>query len=239
MLQRITLIATLGVNLGLPMMASAYVHSHMTLYACLVAASILLHAIMPSIFAGPSQADVTATQGVKIGVFLLCLLLVLTATPVAYAQTVVAPAPAASSAAPVLPTNIYAAGVSYNVGGSPAVAGTGLYARLVSASTGTYAFTVVDALPNTQQKYTVNTNLGVGIAQQVATIAKVPIYIPTSAGVSYTGANTGWAWSTGGMAVIGLKGGYKVMPNVRLVKSSVSNGSGYQPVIGVLFGWGQ
>ena len=29
----------------------------------------------------------------------------------------------------------------------PAIAGTGLYARLLSADTGTYAFTVVDAVP--------------------------------------------------------------------------------------------
>ena len=137
-----------------------------------------------------------------------------------------------------LPSNLYAGGVSYNVGGSPAIAGTGIYARLI-ADSGTYAFTVADLLPNTQPKFTVSTNLGVGIAQKVATVANIPIYIPTAAGISFTGSNTGWAWSTGGMAVINLKNNYKIMPNIRLVKSSVSNGSGYQPILGILFGWGE
>ena len=137
-----------------------------------------------------------------------------------------------------LPSNVYGAGVSYNVGGSPAVAGTGMYAHLL-ADTGTYAFTVVDLLPNTQPKFTVSTNIGVGIAQKVAAIKNIPIYIPTTAGISIAGGNTGWAWSTGGMAVFSVKDNFKIMPNVRIVKSSVSNGTGYQPIIGVMFGWGQ
>lgn len=136
-----------------------------------------------------------------------------------------------------LPANLYAAGVSYNVGGSPAVAGTGLYARLLSG--GTYAFSVVDALPLSVKPFTVSTNFGFGVAQKVVTIANVPIFVPTSAGISYNGNNTGWAWSTGGLAAFKVKGNLRVLPNVRIVKSSVSNGAGYQPIVGVLFGWGQ
>jgi hypothetical protein len=137
------------------------------------------------------------------------------------------------------PTNVYAVGASYNVGGSPAIAGTGLYARLMNDGSGTYAFTVVDALPNTIKPFTVSTNFSVGVAQKVLTIGKVPIFVPTSAGISYTGVNTGWQWNTGAMAVFKVKENWRIMPTVRLVKSSVSNGTGYQPVIGVLFGWGQ
>lgn len=164
--------------------------------------------------------------------FVVTLTLMLVAAPV-FAQTT-----ATTAATPI--TNLYAAGVSYNGSGSPAVAGTGLYAHLVSASSGTYAFTVVDALPISTKPFTVNTNFSVGVAQKVVTIGQVPIYIPTSAGVSYTGTNTGWAWSTGAMAPIRVKStNWYVAPTVRLSKSSVSNGSGYQPVVGVLVGWGQ
>lgn len=147
-----------------------------------------------------------------------------------------------TSIIPVTPpapiSNLYAAGVSYNVGASPSVAGTALYAHLV-ADTATYAFTAVDVLPNTLKPLTVNTNIGVGIAQKIATIANVPIYIPTAVGISWNGSNTGWQWNTGALVSIHIKGSSYILPSVRVVKSSVSNGSGYQPIIGVLYGWGQ
>ena len=113
-----------------------------------------------------------------------------------------------------------------------------MYARLISDGSGTYAFTVVDALPASLKPFTVTTNIGAGIAQKVVTLGSVPIFIPTSAGISYNGTNTGWAWSTGAIASIKIKGNWRVFPNVRIVKSSVSAGSGYQPIVGVLFGWG-
>lgn len=152
------------------------------------------------------------------------------------AQTTAPTAPVAA-ATPAAIQNLYAAGVSYNLGAWPAVAGTGLYAHLV-ANTGTYAFTAVDVLPATIKPFTVNTNFGVGIAQQVAMIGKVPIFVPSSAGISFNGANTGWQWNAGALAAIKVKNSYYLMPTVRLVKSSVG-GSGYQPIIGLLFGWGQ
>lgn len=161
--------------------------------------------------------------------------LVLSMLIVACAVTAQTAAPAPAAATPI--QNLYAAGVSYNVGASPAVAGTGLYAHLV-ASPGTYAFTAVDVLPASTKPFTVNTNFGVGIAQQIATIGKIPIFVPTSAGVSFNGVNTGWQWNAGALAVIKLKGNYSLLPTVRLVKSSVG-GSGYQPIVGLLFGWGQ
>jgi hypothetical protein len=134
-------------------------------------------------------------------------------------------------------TNIYAGGVSYNSQGTPGIAGTALYARSVN-DTGTYAFTVVDALPTNFKPFTVTTNFSAGVAQKVFTIGKVPIYVPTSAGVSFNGTNTGWAWSTGALASVHLKGNWHLFPTVRVAKSSVSNGTGYQPIVGILFGWG-
>jgi len=133
-------------------------------------------------------------------------------------------------------TNIYAAGVSYNNSGSPSIAGTGMYAHNITG--GTYAFTVVDALPSSFKPFTVTSSFGAGIAQKVFTVGKVPVYIPTAAGISYNGTNTGWAWSTGALASVKVKGNWRVFPNVRIVKSSVSNGAGYQPIVGVMFGYG-
>lgn len=140
--------------------------------------------------------------------------------------------------------NLYLAGGSYSAGASPAFAGSALYAHSLNASTGTYAFTAIDALPATTKPFTVTTNIGAGIAQKVFTIGTIPIFSPTSAGISYSGQNAGWAWSTGAGALFRVKptsdgGGFYVMPTVRVLKSSISDGSGYQPIVGVLFGWGK
>lgn len=222
------LIALLG-TVGVPALATNWLHAHLAIYTGFVAAAILLHAVFPSIFAAPSAADTQATGLNKLGMILLLVGLFAMVPCSARSQT-------AATATEV--QNMYAAGVSYNAGASPAVAGTGLYAHLV-ANTGTYAFTAVDVLPNTLKPLTVNTNFGVGVAQKVATIGSVPVYVPTAAGISFNGANTGWQWNVGALASIKLKGNYYLMPTVRLVKSSVSNGTGYQPIVGVLFGWGQ
>jgi hypothetical protein len=146
-------------------------------------------------------------------------------------------APAQATPAPI--QNMYAAGASYNAGetGAQAVAGTVLYAHLV-ANTSTYAFSVVDAVPNTLKPFTVNTNISAGVAQKVATVAGFDIFVPTAAGVSFNGTNTGWNWNTGVLASFKVKGSYYLMPTIRLEKSSVG-GAGYQPIVGVLFGFGK
>lgn len=137
-----------------------------------------------------------------------------------------------------LPQNVYAGGISYNNGASPSIAGTALYARLLSDGSGTYAFTVVDALPVSVKPFTVNTNIGLGVAQKVVTIGKATVFVPTSAGISFNGTNTGWAWSTGALVSVPVKNNWRVFPNVRIVKSSVG-GDGYHPIAGVMVGWGQ
>jgi hypothetical protein len=131
------------------------------------------------------------------------------------------------------------AGGSYGFGGVPPIAGSALYAHAINSS-GTYAFTMIDALPSTVKPFTVYTNIGVGIAQKIATIDGVAIFVPTAAGISYTGPNAGWAWTTGfGAPIQWKKTNWYVMPTVRVLKSSVSGGTGYQPILGLLFGWGQ
>lgn len=233
----LTLLSTLSTTLGLPTLAANWVHLHLKVYMVLVAIAIVLHAIFPSIFSAPSDADKKTSGLGGVGMLILAFF-VLSFGPSSFAQTTTptpAPAPASSSAAP---TSFYAVGASGNTGGSPAIAGTALYAHAVSGS-GTYAFTVVDALPNSLKPFTVTTNISAGVAQQVFTLKNIPILVPTSAGISFTGSNTGWAWSTGGTAVIKLKGSWYLFPTVRVAKSSVSNGTGYQLIPGLLIGWGQ
>ena len=136
-----------------------------------------------------------------------------------------------------LPTNVYAGGISFNSAASPRIAGTGLYARLVNDGSGTYAFTVFDALPATVHPFTVTSNVGAGVAQKLFSIGKVPIFVPLAAGISWNGSNTGWQWNGGAMASIRIKNSWHIYPNVRVLKSSVSGGSGYQPIVGLLIGF--
>ena len=131
--------------------------------------------------------------------------------------------------------DIYGFGVSFNSGAHPEIAGTALYAHSVNGS-GTYAFTVIDALPQSTKPFTVNTNISVGVAQKLFSVAKLDIFAPTAAGISFNGANTGWQWNTGVATRFAVKKGsaWHLMPTVRVSHSSVSNNSGYQPIIGLL-----
>ena len=201
-----------------------------TQYHALVNVAVLVLTAMLGILAHDSKDDVTIPLVKPLAAFVICLL-VFGISSDAHAQT--APPVAAN-----LPSNVYSAGLSYNVGGSPSIAGTAMYSHLL-ADGGTYGFTVIDFLPNTQPKFVVTTNVGAGVAQKVATIANIPVYASASAGLTVTGSNTGWNWSSGGTAVFSYKDNYKIMPNVRFVKTSVSGGTGYQPIVGVMFGWGQ
>jgi hypothetical protein len=129
-------------------------------------------------------------------------------------------------------TDIYAGGLSYSVNARPSIAGTGLYAHPVADTT--YAYTSIDVVPNTVKPFTVTSNIAVGIGQKVATLGKLPIYCTTGAGPSWTGTNVGWAYNFGCLTEVVIKN-QKFMPTFRALKSSVSNGTGYQPVIGILY----
>ena len=137
------------------------------------------------------------------------------------------------------PTQIFAAGVSFNNSAKPAIAGTALYAHALTDGSGTYGFTVIDALPQTVHPFTVTTNISAGFAQKLFSVGSTAFYVPTAAGVSFTGSNTGWNWSTGLLVPVKLKDAWRMYPNVRVIKSSVSGGTGYQPVVGILLGRAQ
>ncbi len=144
----------------------------------------------------------------------------------------------AQTGTPAPVQNLYAAGASWNGAASPSVAGSALYAHLLTD--GTYAFTHVDAVPASVKPFTVTTNIGAGVAQKVASLGKYNVYVPAAAGVSFNGANTGWEWNTGAAIAIpiGTKG-YSLVPTLRFLRSNVSGGAGVQPIIGLLVGWGK
>lgn len=237
----LTLFGTGSTTVGLPLVAHDFVTVHPMLYLCLVAFSIALHAIMPSIFGAPSDADKKASG---LGSVTSAILFVL-----AFGLLAAAPMRAQSVADY---SNIYAGGLSYSFSGSPAIAGTGLYARSLNDS-GTYAFTVADILPSNadplpkpngarvivpslSKPVVITTNIGAGVAQKVFSIGKLPIFIPTSAGVSVNGQNLGWSWTGGALTAIPFKKFY-IMPNVRFLKSSVAGpATSYQPIVSVFFG---
>lgn len=188
--------------------------------------------------APPADSVTVTTSSVqnvtKVGILIF---LALCLSPLATAQV--------QPPAPVDPDNLYFAGVSYSQGATPSTAGTAMYDRKIADNNGfsTYAFTMVDLIPASVKPFTVSTNIGAGVAQKVATIANIPIYVPTAAGISLNGNNVGWVWSTGAGAPFEIKRKgesthFYVMPTVRINKASIGN-SGYQPIVGVLFGWGQ
>jgi hypothetical protein len=141
------------------------------------------------------------------------------------------------------PINLYAVGGSWNQSASGITAqqyaATAMYARAQTAA-GTYAFTAIDLVPTSMTPVTLTTQTSVGIAQRVLSVAGWNIYATAASGPSWTGTNTGWAWLAGGMASHAVgKGNWRVMPNVRAIKSSINNNSGVQLIIGVMVGFGQ
>jgi hypothetical protein len=132
-----------------------------------------------------------------------------------------------------LPGNIYAFGLTYNPNASPVVAGTGLYGRLVD-NKGTYAVAVLDVVPTTAQPYTITTNPSAGVAQEFYAHANLKVFVTPSAGLSYSGTNTGYSYAMGGLITYDLSPSYALGFGGRLFKSNIS-GSGYQPAISFEF----
>ena len=166
--------------------------------------------------------------------FFTTVLLILLVIPLVFGQTL--PPPATD------PVNLYAVGGSWNQSASSVTsqqyAATVMYARS-QTERGTYAFTALDLVPTSVAPITLTTQTSVGIAQRVLAVGGWNIYATAASGPSWTGTNTGWAWIAGGMAskAIGTKG-WRIMPNIRTIKSSVNGNSGVQLIIGVMAGYG-
>lgn len=95
--QLLTLLGTLSATIGLPTILTNFLHDHLSIYLGIVAAATVLHAVLPSLFAAPSDADKQAVGLDKAGVLLLVLLL----ASVASAQTTPTSNGISGSAGPV------------------------------------------------------------------------------------------------------------------------------------------
>jgi hypothetical protein len=139
-------------------------------------------------------------------------------------------------------TNVYGFGIAWDQSASNITsqqyAVTAMYAR-AQTEKGTYAFTALDIVPTSVKPVTVTTQTSVGVAQRVLTLNGWNFYATGATGPSWSGTNAGWAWIMGGMATHSIgKTGWKVMPNIRTIKSSINNNSGYQLIFGCMFGFG-
>ena len=136
-----------------------------------------------------------------------------------------------------LPSNVYAAGLSGNTVGSPAIGGTAAWGSLVSATTNTYSFTALDLLPGAGG--VVSTNISTGIAQNVASFTisgkTIALYVPVTAGLNVQAANPTWTWTGGAVAFIPIKGSWMLAPVVRFAKQP----NGYSMMPGLMIAWGQ
>ncbi len=138
------------------------------------------------------------------------------------------------------PLNIWALGLSWNQSASASMsqqfAGTAMYAREQNTA-GTYAFTVIDAVPTSFKPFTTVTNMGVGIGQKLPfTILGFTPYATAAAGPSWSGANTGWNWNGGFMATRPLKNKWWWGPAARVIRSSVNQNSGNQYIFSAMVG---
>jgi hypothetical protein len=178
-------------------------------------------------------------------ILLSSILFVLVLSTVAHAQDSSSTVPVVTTPDPTAPVsplpipaldgkNYVAAGLSYSINAKPAVAGTALYSRDIN-TTGLSTFTVFDVLPNSLKPFTVTSNVGAGLAQKV-TISGKDIYFPTAAGISWNGPNVGWQWNTGVLIPIAKIKSYDIDFAARALKSSVSNGTSYQPMFTILIG---
>lgn len=157
---------------------------------------------------------------------------------------IIASAQPATPAPPEERRDVFGAGGSYNSSPTavPNFAGTIVYAHRITA--GLYSFTLVDifAQPNPApvegaSTFVITTTPTTGLAQHTRDIGKVKLYVLGTIGAAAGGSQVGWAYSAGGAAYIGLGKGYCLIPNIRMLKSSL-NGE-FQGIFGIMFGWGK
>jgi hypothetical protein len=85
--QLVALLVSLSATIGLPTLVANWVHAHAVVYLAIVAVAVVLHALMPSIFAAPSAGDTQATGLNKVGIVLLMIGLGAMCAPRVNAQT--------------------------------------------------------------------------------------------------------------------------------------------------------
>lgn len=114
-----------------------------------------------------------------------------------------------------------AVGASWNQYAQPPISGAALYAHQING--GTYSFSLVDIISKSVTPFTTTTSISTGVAQHVRDIGKAHVFVTTTVGVASGGENVGYAWTGGGAVVFPLGRGWALMPNVRVLKSSLTD----------------
>jgi hypothetical protein len=105
-------------------------------------------------------------------------------------------------------------------------------------ATGLYSFNLFDVVSKSSHPFTTAVIASTGLAQHVRDIGPVHLYLVGTIGVASGGTNTGWAWTSGGVAVIPLRGGFSLMPCIRVLNSGVlAQGQAPQFMVGLAIGW--
>jgi len=132
-----------------------------------------------------------------------------------------------------LPNNIYAFGPTFNPNATPVISGTAFYGRKLDDK-GTYAIAGMDIMTGSTAPFTVTSNPFTGVAQQFYSSGRLHVFATPSAGLSYSGTNTGYSYALGGLIVYDLSPSYALGFGGRAFKSNISN-SGYEPAVSLEF----
>ena len=153
--------------------------------------------------------------------------------PFLFLACLLAPPPARAEEGP---EDFAAAGMGWNQYASPQLNGNLLYAHRAGADDSLYSFTFVDAVSKSWQPFETATSITTGLAQKFLAVGRVKVYATTGVGIMAGGTNVGYSWTSGGAASIPLKKGWALLPNIRVIKSSLTD---FQWIGGCLIGWGK
>jgi len=131
--------------------------------------------------------------------------------------------------------NFAALGGSFNQYADPSIAGNLLYAQRLGADDSTYNFNFVDIVSKQEDTFKVATSVTFGLAQKMLTFGRAKVYVTTGVGFLAGDENLGYSWTGGGAVAIPLGKGFQFVPNVRFLKSSLTD---FQPIFGLMLGWG-
>lgn len=128
-----------------------------------------------------------------------------------------------------------AAGVSWNQYAAPQISGNLLYAHRLKDQV--YTFNFVDLVSKSYQPFTVATSITTGVGAKILEMGPAKVFATTGVGVLAGDKDVGYSWTSGWAATIPIgKKGWAVMPNVRVIKSSLTE---IQWIGGVMIGWGR
>ena len=132
--------------------------------------------------------------------------------------------------------NFAAMGASWNQYASPGIAGSLLYAKRLGDSDDTYSFSYVDLISKSQEQFSAATSITTGVAKKLLKFGKARVYGTTGVGLLAGGENIGYSWTAGGALAIPLGKGFQVLPNVRVIKSSLTD---FHAIYGLMLGFGK